>query len=262
MFDARIYKEAFSAVRAPGDTIERVYMNDRRRKARAPKMLLIAAILVPLFILSAFAIGYGAMHAHKPAAGEAMTGRVPGIYVETGAAESKAIEHSGTSMWFTFDVGEDCREVSICPDWLPESDAQAEGYLGRYTNGRIIDNEGEWIAYCIESFNGEQLRGMKYFLTGESRIVKEDIWNGYDRIEIETSYESSVTGKQWTAYNLLLFSPEYGCLIRIGGQADAGTDMAALEKTAENLRVEASEEKAQWPYRGVSDISCLDIGRG
>ena len=26
--------------------------------------------------------------------------------------------------------------------------------------------------------------------------------------------------------------------------------------------VEASEEKAQWPYRGVSDISCLDIGRG
>ena len=53
MFDARIYKEAFSAVRAPGDTIERVYMNDRRRKARAPKMLLIAAILVPLFILSA-----------------------------------------------------------------------------------------------------------------------------------------------------------------------------------------------------------------
>ena len=39
-------------------------------------------------------------------------------------------------------------------------------------------------------------------------------------------------------------------------------DMAALEKTAENLRVEASEEKAQWPYRGVSDISCLDIGRG
>lgn len=35
MFDARIYKEAFSAVRAPGDTIERVYMNDRRRKARS-----------------------------------------------------------------------------------------------------------------------------------------------------------------------------------------------------------------------------------
>lgn len=121
-------------------------------------------------------------------------------------------------MWFTFDVGEDCREVSICPDWLPESDAQAEGYLGRYTNGRIIDNEGEWIAYCIESFNGEQLRGMKYFLTGESRIVKEDIWNGYDRMEIETSYESSVTGERWTAYNLLLFSPEYGCLIRIGGR--------------------------------------------
>lgn len=262
MFDAKLYKEAFSAVCAPEDTIERVYMNDRRRKAKAPRMLLVAAILVPLFILSAFAIGYGAMHAHKTAAGETMTGRAPGINVETGTAESQEIEHSGTSMLFTFDVGEDCREVSICPDWLPESDAQAEGYLGRYTNGRIIDNEGEWIAYCIESFNGEQLRGMKYFLTGESRIVKEDIWNGYDRMEIETSYESSVTGERWTAYNLLLFSPEYGCLIRIGGQADAGTDMAALEKTAENLRVEASEEKAQWPYRGMADISCLDIARG
>lgn len=41
-------------------------------------MLLIAAILVPLFILSAFAIGYGAMHAHKTAAGEAMTGQSSG----------------------------------------------------------------------------------------------------------------------------------------------------------------------------------------
>ena len=262
MFDAKLYKEAFSAVRAPGDTIERVYMNDRRRKAKAPKTLLIAAILVPLFILSAFAIGYGAMHAHKTAAGEAMTGRVPGINVETGAAESQEIEHSGTSMWFTFDAGDDCREVSVRPGWLPEDDAQAEDYLSRYTNGRIIDNEGEWIAYCIESFNGERLRGMKYFLTGESRIIKEDVWNGYDRMEIETDYESSATGEQWTAYNLLLFSPEYGYLIRIGGHADAGTDMAALEKIAENLSVKVSGEKAQWPYRGMTDISCLDIGLG
>ena len=262
MFDAKLYKEAFSAVRAPENTIERVYINDRRRKAKAPRMLLVAAILVPLFILSAFAIGYGAMHAHETAAGEAMTGRVPGINVETGAAEKQEIEHSGTSMWFTFNVGEDCREVSVRPGWLPESDAQAEDYLSRYTGGRIIDNEGEWIAYCIESFNGERLRGMKYFLTGESRVMKEDVWNGYDRMEIETSYESFVTGERWTAYNLLLFSPEYGYLIRIGGQDAAGTDMAVLEKIAENLSVEVSEEKAQWPYRGVADISCLDIARG
>ena len=262
MFDAKLYRETFSAVRAPEDMIERVYMNDRRRNARAPKTLLIAAILVPLFILSAFAIGYGAMHAHKTAAGEAMTGRVPGINVETGAAESQEIEHSGTSLWFTFDVGEDCREVSVCPNWLPESDAQAENYLSRYTSGRIIDNEGEWIAYCIESFNGERLRGMKYFLTGESRIIKEDVWNGYDRMEIETSYESSVTGERWTAHTLLLFSPGYGYMIRIGGHVNAGTNLSALEKIAENLSVEVSEEKAQWPHRGVSDISCLDIGRG
>ena len=119
MFDEKLYKETFSAVRAPEDTIERVYMKSRQRQGRAPRMLLIAAILVPLFILSAFAIGYGAMHAHKTAAGEAMTGRVPGINVETGAAESQEIEHSGTSMWFTFDVGEDCREVSVRPNWLP-----------------------------------------------------------------------------------------------------------------------------------------------
>lgn len=262
MFDAKLYKEAFSAVCAPEDTIERVYMNDRRRKAKAPRMLLVAAILVPLFILSAFAIGYGAMHAHKTAAGETMTGRAPGINVETGTAESQEIEHSGASMLFTFDVGEDCREVSVCPGWLPENDAQAENYLDRYTGGRIIDNEGERIAYCIESFNGERLRGMKYFLTGESRVMKEDVWNGYDRMEIETSYESFATGERWTAYNLLLFSPEYGYLIRIGGHADAGTDMAMLEKIAENLSVEVSAEKAQWPYRGMADISCLDIARG
>ena len=257
MFDAKLYKETFSAVRAPEDTIERVYMKSRRGRGKTPKMLLIAAILVPLFILSAFAIGYGAMHAHKTAAGEAMTGRVPGINVETGAAESQEIEHSGTSMWFTFYVGEDCREVSVRPGWLPESDAQAENYLSRYTNGRIIDNEGEWIAYCIESFNGERLRGMKYFITGESRIIKEDVWNGYDRVEIETVYESFVTGERWTAYNMLLFSPEYSYLILIGGQDNAGTDMAALEKIAENLSVEVSEEKAQWPYRGVFYPSCL-----
>ena len=262
MFDAKLYKETFSAVRAPEDTIERVYMKSRRGRGKTPKMFLLAAILVPPFILSAFAIGYGAMHAHKTAAGEAMTGRVPGINVETGAAESQEIEHSGTSMWFTFDVGEDCREVSVCPGWLPESDAQAENYLGQCTSGRIIDNEGEWIAYCIESFNGERLREMKYFLTGESRIIKEDVWNDYDRMEIETCYESSVTGERWTAYNLLLFSPEYGYMIRIGGQDNAGTDMAALEKIAANLSVEVSEEKAQWPYRGMTDISCLDIARG
>ena len=46
---------------------------------------------------------------------------------------------------------------------------------------------------------------------------------------------------------------------------DAGVPVVCCGEKMEALvpnTVEASEEKAQWPYRGVSDISCLDIGRG
>ena len=44
--------------------------------------------------------------------------------------------------------------------------------------------------------------------------------------------------------------------------SDGDAAAAALEKIAANLSVKVSEEKAQWPYRGMTDISCLDIARG
>ena len=93
-------------------------------------------------------------------------------------------------MWFTFDVGEDCREVSICPDWLPESDAQAEGYRGA---GNVLLFEKDLtpdtlrrLADAITSrcggrcavFSGSDETGYKYCLGetgGDLRQLSRDL---------------------------------------------------------------------------------------
>lgn len=263
MFDEKLYKESFSALRAPEDTLERVCDKLRRGShRRVPRTALLAAILVPLFIISAFAIGYNAIHAHKTEKGETMSGSVMQVNIDTGLPESRRVEHSGTGMWFSFDIAGDCREVKICPGWLPEDDPQARGYINGVAQKRIVDGEGDGIAYCIEVYNGGQLRDMKYFLTGECVLVRQDTWNVYDRIEVEAKHSNPPWRDDWTDYHLILFSSEYGYMIHIGGQNDAGADMEAMEEIAENLKVVIGDEQAARPQRGGADICSMDIARG
>ena len=85
----------------------------------------------------------------------------------------------------------------------------------------------------------------------ESEILEESSWGEYEVTELVNH------NPVWGDDNyVLLFSPDQGYMIRVGG----GLDMETMEKIAKNLEVRTLDEQIQ--YDPDYNIGVLNVGRG
>ncbi len=244
MFDRDKYVSCFSRLRAPEDTLEKARRRlGKHRLRKISRTGLIAAVLVPLFVLTALAAGLGGMFTRIPGEGEKLAGRmsVSGCGGET---EERSLSIDGVSLCLSFDIQGECKKVYFRPGWLPgethPSYTDGEGYSNIIygTEG----NQGD-ILCSITLYTGEKLKGMNYFFFGETRLLVQDDWLGWQRLEVEQN-PAPGEGKNRKNNFLLLFSPEHSYLLVIAGEEIAGTDMEDLERVAEELEINVTDKPA------------------
>ena len=244
MFDREKYIDCFSRVRAPADTMDkvRVRLKDGGMR-RISRSLLIAAVLVPLFVLTAVAAGLSGMFARMLDQGEKLAGRMS-VYTEGGAREERSLNIDGVSLCLNFDIQGECKKVYFMPGWLPgekhPSYTDEEGYSNIIygTEG----NQGD-ILCSITLYTGEKLKDMNYFFFGETRLLVQDEWMDWQRLEVEQSLIGAEGESQKNNF-LLLFAPEHSYLLVIAGEEAAGTGMEELERVAGDLEINITDKPA------------------
>ncbi len=97
------------------------------------------------------------------------------------------------------------------------------------------------------------------WLGGEAEVVKEDVWNGYQRVEIHLAPLEGKTDQEIN--HLLLFQPEEQFLLTILGDATK-LDFADLEAAAEGIRVHRTELALRAEENPEFNFSVLGLGNG
>lgn len=157
-------------------------------------------------------------------------------------------------LYMTFESDAPRHEIAFKANWLPSEPTW--GTPGEYTDYLSDDGEGAVLPYVINSYNRIDIQGIRYCFDGKETLVRQDMWNGYERTEVTLDYSGTPHAFR-TANYLILFQPEDNFLIYIGG-----TDpMETLEKIAENLDVRVGAEITEL-YDAGSDIAWFDLGRG
>ncbi len=244
MFDKEKYMDCFSQVRAPADALEKV--RERLRGGGMPRnyrSLIIAGVLVPLFVLTAMAAGLSGVFTRTLEEGEKLEGSMS---VSSGnvSREEKNVSIDGASLCVSFDIQGECKEVYFRPGWLPGEEhpsyTDEEGYSNIIygTEG----NKGD-ILCSVTVYTGEKLKDMNYFFSGETRLLVQDDWLDWQRLELV----QSLTGAEGEAQKnnfLLLFSPEHSYLLVVAGDDAAGTGMEELERVAGDLEINITDKPA------------------
>ena len=105
------------------------------------------------------------------------------------------------------------------------------------------------IPYKIEIFYAKP--GFQLVMMYESDIVEETTWGEYEVTKLVNH------NPYWGDDNyVLLFSPDNGYMIRVGG----GLDMETMEKIAQNLEVRILDEEVE--YNPDYNIGIINVGRG
>lgn len=171
-------------------------------------------------------------------------------------------EYEDAQLMLTFGIEGECHDVQFQAGWLPaEPNGLDEDKDGDGWTTYLSCRDGVVCPYEIVVIHGNLLRDAKYVFNGTTEIVKEDEWEGYDRMEITVDY----TGTQYegwvqdsTMHYLLLFSTENHYLVKIAGTSDYET----LEKIAENLDIRVSEELAKECYSNGQPSMFDSLGEG
>lgn len=242
MFDRDKYVDCFSRLRAPEDTLEKA----RRRLGghrlwNISRTGLIAAVLVPLFIMTALAAGLSGMFTRILGEGEKLEGRMR-VSTHGGEPEEKNLSISGVSLCLSFDIQGECKKVYFRPGWLPGEKhpeyTDEEGY-----SNIIYGTEGNQgnILCSITLYTGERLKDRNYFFFGETKLLVQDEWLDWQRLEVEQSLTAG-DGENRKNNFLLLFSPKHSYLLVIAGEEAAGTDMEDLERVAKELEINVTDK--------------------
>lgn len=102
---------------------------------------------------------------------------------------------------------------------------------------------------------------MVYYLNGDTTLVKQDNWKGWNRMELTVDYSTSDTFRWPQPVNyLLLYDPVENIFVNICGMMDLDT----FEKIAENMEIKISDEPYEYalPNAIGSPAGILDLGRG
>ena len=234
--------------------------DDQRRKhfarRQALSIAIIAAVLVSLLTVTAYALGLFKLNKnHIP---EEVT--VHGEWIERDSegniTDVQDMRYPDTNLVFTYDCEATPHYVEFKPGWLPsDSSFQVGEHEGWYSH--IIDDGGSavgQILYNIDVFYA--VPGFQLVMMYQSDILEESLWEGYEVTKLvnHNPYLNDRTGGDDNY--ILLFSPEHGYMIRVGG----GLDMDTLEKIAQNLEVRILDEEVE--YNPDYNIGIINVGRG
>ena len=227
--------------------------DDQRRKhfamRQALSIAIIAAVLVSLLTVTAYALGLFKLNKnHIP---EEVT--VHGEWIERDSegniTDIQDMRYPDTNLTFTYDCEATPHYVHFKPGWLPmEGFGWGEDGWYSYYGNEGDSAEGQ-IPYKIEVFYA--LPGYQLVMMYESEIVEETTWSEYEVTKLVNHNPT------WGDDNyVLLFSPEHGYMIRVGGCLDMDT----LVKIAENLEVRITDEEVD--YNPDYNIGIINVGRG
>ncbi len=219
-------------------------------------VLLIAAVLAALGI-TAYAAGVFGQHFEQPAEDETVKLRWS-VVDPDGSWEGGDIEARNIGLVISYEGAAEST-VEFRPGWLPEgpkavAHADAAGYcdfLDSYT-----DDPYALIPYQISTYYAYP--GFKVVVQGKVDIVKEETW---DELEVTEFVQTQEYGDGQTLVTnfVLLFSPEDGWMISVGGF----TDFETLEHIARELEIRDSGEPAfSGEDNAIESIGILEPGRG
>ena len=219
---------------------EEVSMDTKKAK-RFSKTTLIAAVIAAAMAITALATYY-ATTVH----------RTDGLSGTWGGNQRVYFEDART--YVTFESSAPRHEYLFKANWLPSPPSWGEA--GEFTDYLADEGHGALLPYEINSYNRTDLQGIRYCFDGEAEVVRQDMWNGFERTELVIDYTGTHHSYTKAGY-VLLFQPEDNYLVFIGGTSP----IEMLEKIAENLEIQLGPV-IETLYDSGSDIAMLDIGRG
>ncbi len=237
--------------------------DDQRRKhfamRQALSIAIIAAVLVSLLTVTAYALGLFKLNKnHIP---EEVT--VHGEWIERDSegniTDIQNLQYPGANLVFTYDCEAVPHYVEIKPGWLP-TEGRGWGEQGWGTEGwfQFYHDEGDsacgQILYNVDVFYA--VPGFQLVMMYQSEIVEETTWGEYEVTKIINHNPHWNDGAGGDDNYVLLFSPEHGYMIRVGGCLD----METLEKIAQNLEVRILDEEVE--YDPDYNIGIINVGRG
>lgn len=257
----------------------------RRIPRRVGSLLLIAAVLISLFTISAYALGLFRVEPAALSPEDAENGKW--IFTDSEGNETRwgdACEN-GFSFYFTGD--ETPRKVEFHPGWLPQEPTFWYPWPEQYKYRPPVwdmENAG-WLEYLLDDRQREtdffpepgiHDIGIPYLVTinyalkdhylvfnGACEIVKHETWEQFEVYELtcekEIHLNPGVTDREDVISRenyVLLFSLDEGFMINVGGTSDLET----LERIARNLEIRTTDEPLQF-YPG-SLVQQINIALG
>ncbi len=229
--------------------------NDQRRKHYAVRqtisMILIAAVLISLLTATAYALGLFKLNKNHIPDGVTVHGEWIERDAEGNITYIQNMNYTDTNLVFTYDCESTPHYVEFKPGWLPSDPSLQVGENEEWYFHMIDDGSSEvgHILYNIDVFYA--VPGFQLVMMYPSEILEESLWEGYEVTKLIN--HNPVTGDD---NYVLLFDPEHGYMIRVGG----GLDMDTLEKIAQNLEIRILDEEVD--YDPDYNIGIINVGRG
>ena len=161
--------------------------------------------------------------------------------------------------------GEALPENTALNQWLP-ANHQVSIDLA-YTDGKF-NKSRDLIPYQINiSTIQSHEYDYVYYLNGDTTLVKQQNWNGWNRMDLTVDYTntSGLNALRWKqpVNYIVLYDPVENILVNICGMADLET----LEAIAENMEIDVSDEPLNYtpPEKNEfvgSPAQILDLSRG
>ena len=217
------------------------------KKRKITRIVLIAAAIAVLLAATALAAGIFGTRATPVEDGSGLSGTWGDV----------TATFPDTEMYLTFESANPHHEVYFKAGWLPTPATVNEADENGYSWYLADEGEGQVEPYCINSYNRANINGIRYALNGKAEVVLQDEWNGLERTEIAVDYSGSEYITFPTANYIMLFDSAANWMIQIAGTSD----MATLEKIADNLDIRVGDEVTDQHETGF-DIAWFDLGRG
>lgn len=234
------------------------------RRRNIVRIALIAAVIVALMTVTAFAAGLFTMERHQVEDSEVVSGYWRFYDKEGNLTEAQKWTYPEASIVFTFyGPEEEYNMPEFRFGWLPEEGehyeeqkSMSEGWM--YSYGLMCQCD---IIPCQAGVMSVPVNGYRGVLNGEATVLKEEVWDCWDVTEIQVDYSNCTTVRWPKPVNYIyMFDQERGYLAYVRGCDDIET----LEEIAKNMEIRESDTPNP-SYGSPLDeiqIGVFDLSRG
>jgi len=251
--------DAEATARIMSRVMEKIAAEPKARRytvRRVVSTVLIAAVLVSLFTVTAYALGLFGLKWRTPAPEET----IHGTWAEENADGEKfdvGMHYPNAGLVISYNCESAPHKIRFKPHWVPAEIMVLEP--------STIDEEGwyrqcgHWDADDILYHIGIHYAALGYQLVvnGEVSVVKEEQWDDLTVKEFNVLWDPAGRAGALANVNyVILFSEEHGYLLTISGTADFET----LEHIAREIEIDVTDEL--YEYDPDFNIGILNLGRG